>query len=98
MVIAESGPIVVFNVSKLRSDAIIVTKDGITSLRLPLLCQSSLEQHASSFLESLRHRMNALPKMDTVLKWLWDAAAGPVFHNLSLTEVLSEGANWPRVK
>ena len=97
MIIAESGPIVVFNVFSLRSDAIIVRKDGITSLHLPLLSQPSLEEHTRSFLESIQHRMNTVPKMDSVLRWLWDTAVEPILDDLSLTEASSKVTNWPRV-
>ena len=47
--LAEDGPIVVFNVSDIRSDAFLITTDEIRSLHLPLLTSDSLEDSAKHF-------------------------------------------------
>ena len=52
--LAKRGPIVVFNVSDIRSDAFIVTPSEIRSLCLPLLSLDSLKDSANRFVERNR--------------------------------------------
>ena len=47
--LADHGPIVVFNVSDIRSDAFLITTDEIRSLHLPLLTSDSLTDSAKRF-------------------------------------------------
>ena len=48
--LAEDGPIVVFNVSDIRSDAFLITTDEIRSVHLPLLTSDSAEGFRQTFL------------------------------------------------
>jgi len=100
--IANDGPIVVFNVSGIRSDAFIITSDTIQYISLPRLMQQDIPAYASGFLRSVNnaslqnHRV-AQQELKVVLEWLWDVAMNPVLVKLGLTRSPSCGEKWPRV-
>jgi len=50
---AQEGPIVVLNVTELRSDAILVTKAELKSIALPCLSHASMLKHCSIVAEEL---------------------------------------------
>ncbi|RPB04291.1 hypothetical protein L873DRAFT_1667734 [Choiromyces venosus 120613-1] len=82
---ATNGPIVVFNSTSYRSDAIIVTTSTITSLELPKLSYkgtSDWMKKLASFGGGGVKRGQDNRKMKELLFWLWDAAVGPVFDEL----------------
>ena len=54
--LAEDGPIVVFNVSDIRSDAFLITTDEIRSVHLPLLTSDSVEDFAKRFFNAINER------------------------------------------
>ena len=100
--LAEFGSVVVFNVSRYRSDAFIINQQGIHCLPLPLINPSDLEIYAEQFIESiqsaqLRSYPQAKSSLKKVLEWLWDVAVGPVLDHLQLTKTPGEGDIWPRV-
>ncbi|MFF0429046.1 CHAT domain-containing protein [Streptomyces sp. NPDC004520] len=92
---AVEGPIVHINVSRYRSDAILVTKNGIRSLALPGLTMPTVTEQADAFYTALSdahdddldplRRIAAQRTTRTVLEWLWDEAAGPVLDELGFT-------------
>ncbi|RPA92813.1 TPR-like protein [Choiromyces venosus 120613-1] len=85
MKMAENGPIVVFNSTSYRSDAIIVTASAITSLELPKLDHEETGRwmkKLASFGGSGFKRHQDNKQLKELLIWLWDAAAGPVFDEL----------------
>ena len=45
---AHEGPVVVLNVTKLRGDAILVTREQITSISLPQLSHDAVDRHFGS--------------------------------------------------
>ena len=104
---AGEGPLVVFNVSAYRSDAILLTSEGVTSLNLPLLNQATVVERVATFYESLdamtagesslRERSEARQAILGVLAWLWDAAAGPVLRELGYLDQLRPEGPWPRL-
>ena len=103
---AEDGAIVIFNVSDIRSDALIVSRGNIGSLPLPALKYTDLEAYSRQLLHSIETvNQNKYAKvkreMNQVLKWLWDVAAEPVLNELGFTQNLSETGPetsvWPRV-
>jgi len=51
--LADRGPIVVFNVSDIRSDAFLITTNEICSLLLPLLTSDSLKDFAKRFFRAI---------------------------------------------
>ena len=100
--LAAFGPIVVFNVSKIRSDAFIVKVDDIRFVPLPLLTNTHLKAYTKRFLiavHTLRYRSYAYARQEiqTILEWLWDAAVSPVLDELKFTQVPSSNSVWPRV-
>jgi tetratricopeptide (TPR) repeat protein len=100
--LAKYGPIVVFNVSDIRSDAFIITTNEIRSLYLPLLTSASLEDSARRFLGAINNRatnryVEARDDLNAVLVWLWDAVVKPVLKELGFTQTPSHGEAWPRV-
>ncbi|MET9760640.1 CHAT domain-containing protein [Streptomyces sp. NPDC006372] len=104
---AAQGPIVVYNVSDYRSDALIITADGIMSLALPTLTPHAVRHQVRAFQHALTQatdpqlrageRTGAQGRMRTVLAWLWDNAAGPVLHRLGIDSAYRTSAPWPRV-
>jgi CHAT domain len=100
--LATGGPIVVFNVSDIRSDAFLITADDISTLYLPLLTSDSLEDYAKRFFgaiknQTLKRYRHATLEVISVLEWLWDVAVGPVLDELGFTQMPLDGVDWPRV-
>ena len=100
--LAEIGPIVIFNVSELRSDAFLVSKVEICSLQLPLLKYEELKAYATLFqiltaALSPRDHANAMRGMNTILEWLWNVAVHPVLDRLGFTKTPGPDEIWPRV-
>jgi tetratricopeptide (TPR) repeat protein len=102
--LAEYGPIVAFNVSDIRSDAFIITTHEIRSLRLPLLTSDSLDKSVKRFLDIINRELrlpdryrSAIREVDSILKWLWDVAVGPILDELRFTKTPPDGEAWPRV-
>ncbi|MHC3474293.1 CHAT domain-containing protein [Streptomyces sp. 7R007] len=101
------GPVVAFNVSRYRSDALLLTRDGITALALPGLDQDTLAEQVDSFYAALRgctdpdadptSRRAAQARIHEVLAWLWDSAAEPVLRALGHTSSPGADDAWPRV-
>ncbi|RYC57626.1 hypothetical protein CHU98_g8587 [Xylaria longipes] len=81
----NGGPIIVINVSKYRSDAILVERDQIRTVPLPRLRSHDVENKTLSGEIGAPH----------TLVWLWDVIAKPVLDALGYTSRPSRG--WPRV-
>ncbi|MFF1980648.1 CHAT domain-containing protein, partial [Streptomyces sp. NPDC058198] len=103
---AEQGPVAVFNISPYRSDALLLTRDGITHLELPQLTTDALIERIVSFQQALHtattgrdksQRRQGQDVMTGVLQWLWDTAAGPVLDALGHRRQPPADADWPRV-
>jgi tetratricopeptide (TPR) repeat protein len=104
---AESGPVVTFNISTHRSDALILTADGITALELPGLAHSAVMDQISAFHQARlttadpaadeRDRAAAQTRLRQTLQWLWDNAADQVLRALGHHRGPAPGAAWPRV-
>ncbi|NUK01106.1 CHAT domain-containing protein [Streptomyces lunaelactis] len=104
---AYRGPVVVYNVSHHRSDAILVQTEGITNIELPGLTvetagEKLFQFHAS--LAAVRDPRVGEDELDRaqhllhdVLEWLWEAAAEPVLEKLKFRDASSEGAPLPRI-
>ena len=89
---ACDGPVITFNVSQYRSDALLLTRDGVTSVRLPGLTRETVIDQITAFHQALRaaadssagptSRQAAQTAIQDILGWLWDNAAGPALHTL----------------
>jgi tetratricopeptide (TPR) repeat protein len=103
---ARQGPVVVFNVSSYRSDALLVTAGKITSLALPDLREDAVYDQVRTFHRALAiatfgitlaERTSAQQQLNQTLRWLWDTSAGPVLDALGLSTQHSPESPWPRV-
>ncbi|MFE9328211.1 CHAT domain-containing protein [Nocardia sp. NPDC052278] len=103
---AAHGPVVVFNISTYRSDALLLTTDGITSLPLPDLPLHRVIAQAIAFHQALTtahhdsvgtERIAAQQRLTKILEWLWDNAAGPVLDKLGYHRPSAPAAAPPRV-
>jgi hypothetical protein len=103
---AERGPVVLVNVSDIRSDALILTRDGVEVEPLPALSPSDVSKHVAEFLSSLEQVRNpsdlrtvieAQMHLSQQLVWLWTTIAAPVLGHLGITEKPGPGKEWPRV-
>lgn len=104
---AAEGPIAVFNISAMRSDALLLTETGITTVALPELTLDVLTEQVKTFHEALRaivvhhedapEPIAARERLRQILGWLWDAAAEPVLRELGYTAAPTDGEPWPRV-
>ncbi|MEU1468593.1 CHAT domain-containing protein [Streptomyces sp. NPDC005761] len=104
---ANSGPVVSFNVSNYRSDALLLTSDGIESLNLPDLTYDLVIDQIQTFHRALETvadphstplaRKEAQAALHAVLGWLWDAAVEPVLRSLGFTREPTPAQPWPRV-
>ncbi|KAL0634286.1 hypothetical protein Q9L58_006824 [Maublancomyces gigas] len=91
MSMAKDGPIVTFSSSIFRSDAIIITSSKITSIPLPKLVFSEVNDRlgdgaiAKLTSGTFRTYSSRNKKLREFLFWLWDVAVGPVIHELKFT-------------
>lgn len=97
---AQDGPIIMVNESIFRSDAIIVTANGVEPLSLPLLDPQMMGEMEQWYDEALSLMSTDLPaatrKLEQVLEWLWDTIAEPILHHLGFDGVLTTGDDLPR--
>ncbi|KAF8456980.1 CHAT domain-containing protein [Terfezia claveryi] len=74
---AQEGPIVVLNTTKLRSDALLLTKEEVTSIPLPHLSHASTVRYLDASAASTDNKVKR-----EMLEWLWKAAVRPVLREL----------------
>ena len=98
---ASHGPVVVFNVSVRRSDAILLTSGDITSVPLPGLDRATVLDRVRVFsraLETVRSDWDyAQREIRQVLSWLWDNACEPVLDVLGYRTPPPAGKPWPQL-
>jgi hypothetical protein len=104
---AGPGPVVTFSVSTYRSDALLLTEDGVTCLPLPDFSHDRLAAEVEAFHSalpaasgreaSMTERREARARLGMTLEWLWDAAAGPVLEVLGYHSEPGPDQAWPRV-
>jgi hypothetical protein len=105
MQMASQGPIVYFNVTELRSDAILITSSSISSMSLPNLKHDDLTSNvklllgqnrvtSSSYLGSKAERNKLLLPL---LEWLWKVAVQPILVELGLLAPRKPGGLMPRI-
>ena len=104
---ADRGPIVVFSISRYRSDAITITPQAITHVRLPDLALGTLSDKIDGFGRALAiatsrkasddERNGAQDTLSQILEWLWDSAAEPVLRDLGYRNPAEPGTAGPAV-
>ncbi|QMU69608.1 CHAT domain-containing protein [Streptacidiphilus sp. P02-A3a] len=104
--ITRHGSVSIVNSSYLRSDALLLTADGIRLVPLPDLRQDEVSRHAGALPgligtafhdPSVLARRDAQRDVSAVLRWLWDTTAEPVLSALGLTRAPAPGDTWPRL-
>ncbi len=103
--LADQGPIVALTTSENRSDALLVTGDGATAVRLGDLTEQELDDRAKAFQRDLatlggddttpRERKQAQERLVQALGWLWDEIAEPVLR--ALRDHHSRDVDLPRI-
>ena len=78
----SEGPIVVLNISRYRSDAILVTQDRISALPLPGCEHVAAASAVDVFHEALNRADQSM--VFEILEWLWGVVAEPVLGHLGL--------------
>lgn len=103
------GPVVVLNVSTLRCDALIVTRDTVRVVPLPRLTAREAHTRAVGLLTTLHEadraggaaavaaRMVREQTLLDVLEWLWEVVAAPVLEALGLTAPVPPDGPWRRL-
>jgi hypothetical protein len=104
---AQDGPIVLLSVSDIRSDALLLTPEGVDVVRLPELTPSGVKTQVDELLGALQNAQDPTSDQDlrdgaderllSVLGWLWDVVAGPVLDALGLTEPPLVSQPWARL-
>ncbi len=103
---AGHGPVVMFNISRYGSDALLMTTSGVTALPLPGLDPATVIDHVNAFYEALHttgdlnpgaDRIGAQAAIRDILAWLWDTAADPVLRALGHHHTPAPRKDWPRV-
>jgi tetratricopeptide (TPR) repeat protein len=103
---ADQGPVVLVNVSGIRSDAIILTSGGVEVVPLSELRPAAVRDQAVALFSALgdaQHaaaqgtRDEAEARLSQQLRWLWDSVTGPVLEQLGVTGIPGADQPWPRV-
>lgn len=101
---AMDGPIVILNVSQIRSDALVLTDAGLRTVHLPDARPEAVRRQANAFSEAVTalrapdgDQDAADRAIDGVLRWLWDSVTGPVLDSLGYHDRPGLGEPWPRV-
>jgi CHAT domain-containing protein len=97
--LSDSGMIVVINVSSIRSDALIVTKNRTWHYHLQDLHQADVLEQAQNYLETLEKdtpigRKKTNRSLHSIFKWLWDAVVGPILSELC---IVGKAQEWSRI-
>ncbi|MFD3755106.1 CHAT domain-containing protein [Streptomyces cyaneofuscatus] len=95
---AKEGPVVLLNVDPLRSEALVVSAEGIELVPLGVT-EGQLAHTARRFLaavsvgadEPRARRREATVTVFDILEWLWDSIAEPVLETAGLTCPVPEG-------
>jgi hypothetical protein len=98
---AGGGPVVIVNVSRFGSHALILTSGGVLDpVPLDGLTPDRVVAEVSGFLTAVGEEpasQAAQRQLADVLAWLWDAVAGPVLDRLGITGPPQKGKPWPRL-
>ena len=86
--LGSKGPVVAINVSINRSDALIISRHGITSLLLPDVTSEVCDEYIRAFRLALAQitvsQLKAANMLSPILKWLWKAIVEPVLIHLEI--------------
>jgi hypothetical protein len=98
---ASEGPVVLLNVTTIRSDALILAAGGVRVTSLPALTPQVVQDQVVAFFVALaaaqdvgtstNHQDRAEADLHRILGWLWDSIAAPVLQELGITRSPDEG-------
>lgn len=99
------GPVVIVNVSNVRSDALILTPLGVDPLPLPSVTAYEVHHQVQTLLQAIERIETSEGSDDTaaerqlcdVLVWTWRNVTGPVLSRLGCAASLQENQRRPRV-
>ena len=107
---AAQGPVVLLNVTDIRSDALLLTTSRVLVMPLPTLTPQTVRDRTVTFLAALNDahdpgagrdgRDRAERELTQILGWLWDTIADPVLERLGITQPPDNAApagSWPRL-
>ncbi|SER29354.1 CHAT domain-containing protein [Actinokineospora terrae] len=75
---ATGGTVVLVNLGVGRSDALLVRPDGVTVVPLPWLRPADVRRRADALFAAAGEPVDLRQTLVSMLRWLWDTAAGPV--------------------
>ena len=103
---AVAGPLVMVNVARRRSDALIVRPESVTPVQLPL-SWTAMESNVLAFIVAIEmlgraergsdQARRANDQVDVALRWAWQEIAGPVLAHLGLDRPHAAGVRRPRM-
>jgi tetratricopeptide (TPR) repeat protein len=88
---AGGGPVAILNVSRHRSDALILSDGAFRIVPLPMATPKAVADQATAFLSAAavatgtagsRAGQQAEDKLLEILRWLWEAVTGPVIRTI----------------
>ncbi|WNI28162.1 CHAT domain-containing protein [Streptomyces sp. ITFR-6] len=97
---AAEGAVVYLNVSRFRSDAVIIAPDGIRSVPLRVTPDEAEHRHRTldaALAAGHGGEAERAAALHEVLGWLWDALAEPVLNALKDLHAAHRGPGLPRV-
>jgi hypothetical protein len=105
---ASEGPVVFVNVSRFRSDALILTSDASHPVRvvpLPAVTEEEITRRANALDEAVEasaagsqaRQRQGQQELSGILAWLWDAVTAPVLEELGFSSTPEPDQDWPRV-
>jgi hypothetical protein len=104
--LAKYGPLIIINITDLRSDAIIVTTEGIKHLHLPDLNEDKVSEQSWDIQQLLAktnktEQREDFPKLHRLLSRfmnsLWKSTVKPILDHLGYRKPLSLEDEWPHV-
>ncbi|KAJ6004629.1 hypothetical protein N7540_012998 [Penicillium herquei] len=100
---AADAPILFINVTAYRSDAIIITRDDVQHLPLPLSNMDEVKSYVLRFAIALHNlgseedQHKALPEYEAVMKWHWEVAAKPILSIINWEKYKTRPLETPRI-
>ena len=92
---AEEGAVVLVNLSRYRSDALVVFAERVVTIPLPgATPEAAAEQARSALLAARRGDSHGLSE---ALDWTWRYIANPVLTRMGYTRTPEPGQRWPRL-
>jgi tetratricopeptide (TPR) repeat protein len=93
----REGPVVLVNLSDVRSDALILTPDGLDTVPLPGVTPETVVERVVDVIVGLEPGSADEERVTRTLAWLWDEIAGPVLDRLGFTAPEHPGTPWQRI-